>query len=110
MSIEKIRAQQVVIDLPTEEAEPWVRATIQRVVKDAETYKTVQTVDRVEAVHRRLADFATMVRTFIDPVTQQEVTLSGVGCGQAIITFVKAWMLEDFPEYIENTYGDIVKE
>lgn len=110
MSIEKIRAQQVVIDLPTEEAEPWVRATIQRVIKDAATYKTTQTVDRVEAVHRQLSDFATMTQTFTDPVTQQAVTLSGVGCGQAIIAFVKAWMLEDFPEFHENAYGDIVKE
>jgi hypothetical protein len=108
--IEKIRAQQVTIDLPTEEAEPWVRAIIQRVMKNPETYQTVQTVDRVDAVHRRLSDFATMVQTFTDPVTGASVTLSGVGCGQAIIAFVKAWMLEDFFDYVENTHGDIVKE
>jgi hypothetical protein len=108
--IEKIRAQQVTIDLPTEEAEPWVRAVIQRVMKDPETYETNQTVDRIDAVHRRLSDFAMMQQTFTDPVTGGSVTLSGVGCGQAIIAFVKAWMLEDFPGYVENIHGDIVKE
>lgn len=109
MTTQKIRAQQIVLDLPYENAEVWVRAVLQTVFKD-EDYQTVQTVDRMGAIHRQLSDFALQVKTITDPVTGNEITISGVGLGFAISSFVKQWILDDVPATIENQHGDIIKE
>lgn len=106
--IEKTRAQQITIDLPTEEAMVWVRAALQTVLKD-EQYKTVQTIDRTAYSHRSMGEFALQMQTFTDPVTGQEHTLSGAGAAAAIGAFVRSWILTDHGGRI-NEHGDIVKE
>lgn len=105
----KVRAQQIVLDLPTEEAEVWIRAVIQTVFKDAD-YNTVQTVDRTAALHRRFSEFATQVETVQDPVIGQSLAISGAGIAMAVSAFVKTWILADTPGAVLNESGDIVLE
>lgn len=105
----KLRAQQIVLDLPTEDSEVWVRATIQTIVKDT-SYQTIQTIDRTSSVHRRLSEFDTMTKTLTDQVTGDTFNISGVGLGVAISAFIKQWMLDDIPGTTENAHGDIIKE
>lgn len=105
----KVRAQQIVLDLPTEEAEVWIRAIIQTVYKDAD-YTTVQTVDRTAALHRRFSEFAMQVETVQDPVTGQSLAISGAGIAVAVSAFVKAWILQDTPGATLNAQGDIILE
>ncbi len=107
--ITKLRAQQITLDLPTENAEVWVRAVLQKVIKDGD-YQTIQTVDRVSAVHRVFSEFAVNSLTLFDPVQGKELTISGAGLGIAVSEFVKQWMLADVPGTSINQHGDIIKE
>lgn len=106
--IEKTRTMRIEIDLPVEGTMPWVRAVLQTVFKDGEG-NTVQTVDRTGYVHRSLGEFAGQVITMQDPVTGQEVTMSGVGASMMISAFVSSWILTDMGGIL-NEHGDIVKE
>lgn len=107
-TITKLRTQQITLDLPMEDAEVWVRAVLQKVIKDAD-YRTIQTVDREGAVNRLFSEFATTRLTIIDPVLGQEITLSGAGLGVAVGEFVKQWMLEDVSGTFINDRGDVIK-
>ena len=107
--LKKVRAQQITLELPAEEAEAWVRAMIQTVYKDGD-YNTVQTVDRTAALHRRFSEFAMQVETVQDPVTGQPLVISGAGLALAVSAFVKTWMLTDTPGSTLNAAGDIVLE
>lgn len=107
--LKKVRAQQITLELPTEEAEVWVRAIIQTVYKDG-NYNTVQTVDRTASLHRRFSEFAMQLETLQDPVTGQALTISGAGLALVVSAFVKAWMLTDTPGSTLNAAGDIVLE
>lgn len=109
MSTTKLRAQHIAIDIPTETAEAWVSAVLQKVIKDDE-YKTIQLVDRTDYLHRKFSEFALQMLPFTDPVTQQQITLSGAGLAVAISTFVKTWMLAGIHGTVENAHGDIIKE
>lgn len=103
----KIRSQQITIDLPTEEAEVWVRATLQKCIKD-EDYKTIQTMDRVGYTHRSLSNFIMQMTTIIDPVTQQTHTLSGAGIATIISQLICQWIVEDRGGVI-NDKGDVIE-
>lgn len=105
----KLRASQVTLDLPTENSDVWVRAVLQKVIKD-DDYQTVQTVDRVGAVHRQFSDFATSFLTVFDPLQGHDITLSGAALGMAVSEFVKQWMLADVPDASLNQHGDIIKD
>lgn len=107
--LKKIRAQQIILELPAEEAEVWIRATIQTVYKDAD-YKTTQTVDRTAALHRQFSEFATQIEVVQDPVTGNTVAISGAGVAMAVSAFVKAWILADTPGSVLNSAGDIILE
>ncbi len=106
--ITKYRAQQVTLDLPTEESEVWIRCMIQKVIKN-DDYQTVQTIDRVSDIHRRFSEFMLQTQTLQDPVTGDTLEISGAGLGLAVSAFVKRWMLEDILGTINNEHGDIVK-
>ena len=107
-TIEKTRAMRIEIDLPLEGAMPWVRAVLQTVFKDAD-YRTTQVVDRTGHVHRSLGEFAGQMQTITDPITGQQVTLSGAGAAAMISAFVSSWILTDMGGVV-NDQGDIVKE
>jgi hypothetical protein len=103
----KIRSQQITIDLPTETAEVWVRAALQRCVKD-DDYKTVQTVDRVGFVHRAASEIIMQMVTFTDPVSLQEHTISGAGAYTLIRDMVSAWIIADRGGAL-NEHQDIIE-
>jgi hypothetical protein len=106
--LRKIRSQQIVIDLPTEEAEVWVRATLQRCIKD-EAYGTVQTIDRVGFIHRSFPQFALQMTTITDPVTGQTCTLSGAGAATLIRDMICAWILSDTQGALINEQNDVIE-
>lgn len=106
--MKKIRSQQIIIDLPTEDAEVWVRATLQRCIKDDATYETVQTIDRVGFVHRAASDIVMQMTTIVDPVTGQSHTISGAGAYMLIRDMVSAWIVADRGGAI-NERADIIE-
>ena len=105
----KIRTQQIVIDLPTETAEPWIRATLQEVFKNAD-WETKQTVDCFGAVHRHINEFATQVVTIEDPVLGTMVSISGAGLAIAITEMVTVWILQDIKNTRINEHNEIEKD
>lgn len=106
--LKKLRAQKIEIDLPAEESEAWLNTTLQNIIKDGD-YNTVQRIDRVGFTHRSLSSVATEMHTLVDPVTQQEYSISGAGVAQAIKTFVVAWMQQDHGGTV-NEHGDLITE
>ena len=107
MTTKKIRSQKITIDLPTEEGEVWVRATLQRCIKD-DDYKTIQVVDAVGFVHRSASETAIQMTTFTDPVTGVQHTVSGAGAYILIRDAVMAWILADRGGSL-NEHGDIIE-
>jgi len=107
--IQKLRSQQITIELPKEDSDVFIRATLQRVIKN-DAYETVQLVDRVDAVHRELSQTLMETVTFVDPITQQPLILHGATIAAAVTAAVVQWILEDHPDYQLNEHGDIVKE
>lgn len=106
--IEKTRAQQITIDLPTEDSMVWVRAALQTVIKN-DSYNTIQTIDRTAFVTRNMGQFATQILEFTDPVTGATQNISGAGVASAITAFVRSWILSDLGGSI-NEHDDIVKD
>lgn len=107
--IEKYRIRVAWIEVPTEEADPLVRASIERLVKNDE-YETVQTFTWSEYLHRRLSEVATQMLTFTDPVSLQPITISAAGMAAGIKAFLTHWMLQNIPGTVINERGDVVKE
>lgn len=105
----KIRSQQIVIDLPTEAGEVWVRSTLQKCIKDDATYATRQVIDRVGYVHRAASEIAFQMITFTDPVTGQNLTVSGAGAATLIRDMVSSWILQDRGGVL-NAHGDIIEQ
>ena len=107
--IKKIRAQQIVIDLPTETAPVWVWVSWQRCIKDAE-YRTIQIMDQVLNTNAALTSFATTIKTVVDPVTGASITASGAGAATLIKAFAQDWALTHLPSgsYV-NEHKDIIE-
>lgn len=105
--IEKLRAQQITIDLPTEEGEAWVHIVVQKVFKDKDTYQSRQVVDRVRHVYNSISEFATDMHTVIDPVTGKSVTISGAGIAELIRSFAHDWFGRKYDGQ-PNNQGDFI--
>ena len=105
----KLRTQKVEIDLPTEVSEVWVRAVLQEVMKDPETYDSGQMVDRVGFVYRRESDFIMDFISVTDPVTQQPITASGAGIALLVKHIILKWIHEDKGGTV-NEHGDLIIE
>jgi hypothetical protein len=106
--INKIRSQQIIIDLPTEDAPVWVQATLQKVIKDAD-YNTAQTIDRVGFVNRTFSDFMMQIVPVTDPVTGQSHVISGAAIALLIRDLVSTWIVEDRGGII-NDKSDVIEE
>jgi hypothetical protein len=109
MTTRKLRAQKITLDMPREGQPVWADIVIQVCVKD-DDYETIQVIDRRYKINRTFDDFAGSLVTFTDPVTGQQITLSGAGVGQGISELVRGWMLDELPGAVVNDRGDIVQE
>jgi hypothetical protein len=109
MTTKKLRAQKIILDMPREGHPVWANIVIQVCVKD-DDYETIQVVDRRYQINRIFGDFAASMVTFTDPVTGQQITLSGAGVGQGISELVRGWMLAELPGAVVNDRNDIVQE
>lgn len=105
---EKIRAQQIVIELPTEEAVNWIRVALQRVVKD-DHGNTLQVNDRIGFINHALPEVALQMVNFVDPVTGKELEISIAGLATGIKALVLNWLVSEYNCTI-NENGDAIKE
>jgi len=108
--IKKIRVQKIEIDMPTEDGEMWLRATLQFAYKNPDG-SLRQIVDRVDFIYRSFTEFCAEMRTITDPVTGQTLSSSGAGCALMIKKFITNWIVQKYPAATVNQQtGDITIE
>lgn len=93
----ELRAQQIIIDAPRADAEPFIAIVVQRLVHD-DSGAIVQTINREKMINRVLSKVATDLYAYVDPVTQSYVNISGAGLGSAITVAARQWILEEYSE------------
>jgi hypothetical protein len=79
----RLRTQQIYIDLPTPESEPWLNIIVQRVEMD-DNYQTKNIVDRWGAVNERLSKIAMNVYPYTDLLQPPQGYISVAGLGEAL--------------------------
>ena len=92
----KLRTQQVIIDMPKEGEDIWLHVTLQKVDKDTETGKIINTSPRNNEIHKTVSKYQADLFTFFDPVQQKEITISGAGMHMAFAEAILGWTAEDF--------------
>ena len=83
--ITRLRTQQMYIDLPTPDSEPWLNLVVQRVEMD-DNYVTKNIVDRWGSVNVKLSSIATSVYPLQDPVQPPDghISVAGLAAGLTI--------------------------
>ena len=90
-----LRSQRIAIDLPTPKGYKWIDIRIQSFEVTPEGAMG-SLVDDAERLNRRLDKVALETITVIDPVTQQEVTISVAGLAEAIKWTAYRWLEEEY--------------
>ena len=101
----KLRAQQIVIDIPREGEEAWIHVVIQEVQKDT-TGKVLNIIPRHEFLHKSGVEIAQEVYDYADPILGTHGNISGYGLQLAIASAVTKWM-QDI-EGGEMINGDLI--
>ena len=91
--IEQIRASKIVIDMPKSGSEPWVHLTVQKVLRDVDTYEIKNVVTRFGSVSVPLSKI--LVQEY--PVgTVANTSISGVEVFNSISAFVITLLMERY--------------
>lgn len=100
-----LRVQQIIIDVPSNAAEPFIHIFVQKVVRD-EKGKDIQVVDRVHQVHKKLTEVFDQSVDVFDPVLGKNVVITVAGVDRFIRSETLGWMREKFGGEI---VGDEIK-
>lgn len=108
-----LRTAKLVIDVPVPGAEPFIMGIIQGVVVD-ELDNVSQVIPRANEFYRKSSEILTDVVVIDDPVTQQQLNISGAGLQMAITAIVSKWLIEDCAKdgkhaYV-NEFGRVIVE
>lgn len=100
-----VRVQQIYIDHPTENSQPWLHVILQEVDKDEEG-RILQTRARTDHIHRKgTPEIMGSTVTFIDPLTGVEHTMTKMGVFSALLSAIKEFAQENFPSiYIGDDF------
>ena len=107
MPSQRIRTQQIIIDIPDAAAEPWFTMVVQRVYAD-DAGNVTQVVSRERQFNRRFSNVITETVNISDPVTGYVGPASVAGAGQLITLLVSQWLLEEYPDAVMEPGGHIV--
>ena len=99
--IARLRTQQLYIDLPTPDSEPWINLIVQR-VEMSDDYKTINVVDRWGRVNARLSDIAWNTYLFTDPIPSDAEHISVVGLGDAITNLGVDLIIKKYGGYLDE--------
>lgn len=104
--ITKLRASKIAIETPREGAETWVHITIQQVIKDDEgNIKNI--IPRYDYISFPLQDIGVDFYSAMDPLTQQNIEVSGYGTASLIGAIVIKEMLKKY-EGTVTPEGDVI--
>ena len=105
--IRRLRTQQIIIDLPRTESEPWIHLIIQQVDTDEETGKDINVVDRYGRVSKKLSEVATDIIPYEDAVVGHNDNLSTLGLSHAITVMATTWIIGKYGGSVDD-HGYIV--
>jgi hypothetical protein len=97
----RLRTQQLYIDLPTPDSEPWLNLIIQMVEMD-DNYNTVNVVDRWGQVNARLSSIAWSTYLYTDPIPHEDGHISVVGIGDAITVLGVELIIQKYGGYLDE--------
>lgn len=104
--IVRLRTQQIIIDLPKLDAEPWVKLTVQRLEMDDQG-KVLNTVDRWGTVNKKLSDVALQIHQYKEILPLAEGHISVFAISDAIESVAVAWVQEKFGGVV-NEAGELI--
>ena len=107
--ITRIRSQQIYIDLPTPDSEPWINIIVQR-VEMSDDYETMNVVDRWDQVNERLSDIITETYQYSDPVTSTPWHISTAGLADAITKLATKLIISKCGGYVDDKGYIIIEE
>jgi len=104
--ITKVRAQQIIIDIPRTDSEPWIRVVVQRVELD-DNHVEINVVDRWDSFNKRLSQVALEINKYTEviPVIIGEISLYGLSDG--IKEAVTSWLVENYNGILSDN-GEVI--
>lgn len=92
----ELRAQQIVIDAPRRDRDPFVAIIVQRIIYNLDN-SVKQRINREKVINRALTSVATQLYPYNDPVTGGcTENISGAGLGIAISSAAAQWIIEEY--------------
>lgn len=104
--ITRLRAQQIVIDIPRTDSEPWIKVTVQRVEQD-DTGFELNVVDRWGSINKQLSDVALEVNKYTEVLPLESGDISVYGLSDGIRSVVVRWIAEKYNGTISPN-GDVI--
>ena len=92
--MQRARIQEITIEIPTVDAEPWITIILLRETVD-EQGNTIQEEPFWHRIYRRQSDFVTEAHEIFDAVLWQRTSISGAGMATAIQALAYHWAVTD---------------
>lgn len=108
MMIVRLRTQQLLIDLPTPDSEPWLNIIVQRVEMDDE-YNTLNVVDRWGRVTVPLSSIQSDIYPIADPLNPPAGLVSVAGLADTLTSAAVAEIIKKYGGYVDDN-GFIILE
>jgi hypothetical protein len=101
----RLRAQQILIETPTPDSEPWIRLVVQRV---EEKDGLVNTVDRWDTIHNRLSVVADQAFPIVTDISNDTFTVGDLAKSLELI--VINWLAVQYAGVIDENNYVIIEE
>lgn len=97
----KLRTQQIIIDIPRTNSEPWINVKVQRIVLD-NLGNEGQIIDRWGSINKKLSIVATEIHNYFEalPVSTPQISIYGIS--DAIKVVAITWIAEKYGGSIIN--------
>ena len=105
-----LRTQQIVIDLPKPNTEPWMHVTVQYVEMSDDLQTPINTVDRWNQFSVRVAAVAGLVYPLVDPVQPPAGLISNAGIVQNMGLSVIDMIIQRYGGTLDQASGYIILE
>ena len=102
----KLRTQQIIIEMPRTDSEPWIHIVIQR-IDVSETGVESNVIDRWDQINKRLSEVALQVEPYFEVVPWEVGQISVFGVADAIKNIATTWIIEKHGGAL-NSNGDVI--
>lgn len=103
----KLRTQQIIIEMPRTDSEPWIHITIQRIELGSDGSSEVNVTDRWDQIHKRLSLVALQTEKYFEAVPWEVGFISVFGVADAIKNIATTWIIEKHGGTL-NDNGDVI--